>query len=205
MLEVIGVAAVFGLAAGFSPGPLMALVITQTLQYGVKEGIRVAAAPILTDAPIIILSIVIIGKLSSSGPVIGTIAALGGIYVLYLAYETATVKPVHLETTGVQPKSLRKGVLVNVLSPHPYLFWITVGGPYMITILPETTLGPWLFIISFYVMLIGSKIALSLVMGKFRSFLEGAVYLNAMRLLGSALALFGILLLRDSLIHFGLI
>ena len=205
MLEVIGAAAIFGLAAGFSPGPLMALVVTQTLQYGVKEGIMVAAAPILTDAPIIILSILVIGKLSATGPIMGTIAALGGIYVLYLAFETVTIKPVTLETGAAMPKSLRKGVLVNALSPHPYLFWITVGGPYMLTILPHNHAGPWLFIIPFYCLLLGSKIFLSLVIGKFRSFLQGRVYLTAMKVLGSALAVFGLLLLRDSLRHFGLL
>jgi threonine/homoserine/homoserine lactone efflux protein len=205
MLKIMLTAAVFGLAAGFSPGPLMALVVAQTLQYGVREGIMVAAAPILTDAPIIVLSILIIGNLSSTGPVIGAIAALGALYVLYLAYETMTIKPINLETTMVRPKSLRKGVLVNALSPHPYLFWITVGGPYMVTAWPEATGGPWLFIVPFYGLLIGSKIALSLIMGKFRSFLSGPIYLTAMRLLGAVLAVFGLLLLGDSLKHFSLI
>ncbi|HRY44622.1 MAG TPA: hypothetical protein P5164_11830, partial [Thermoanaerobaculia bacterium] len=29
------------------------------------------------------------------------------------------------------PQSLRKGVIVNLLSPNPYLFWMTVGAPAM--------------------------------------------------------------------------
>ena len=44
---------VFGLAAGLMPGPLLALVIQQTLRHGPGEGIKVAAAPLLTDLPIV--------------------------------------------------------------------------------------------------------------------------------------------------------
>jgi threonine/homoserine/homoserine lactone efflux protein len=29
------------------------------------------------------------------------------------------------------PKSLTKGILANALSPHPYLFWLSVGAPTM--------------------------------------------------------------------------
>ena len=35
----------FGLAAELSPGPLLVLVIQQTLRYGTSEGLKVAGAP----------------------------------------------------------------------------------------------------------------------------------------------------------------
>lgn len=43
---------IFGLSAGISPGPLLALVISETLKFGRKEGIKVAIAPLITDIPI---------------------------------------------------------------------------------------------------------------------------------------------------------
>ncbi len=46
-----------GLSAGFSPGPLMTVVISQTLHHGIKEGLKVAIAPLLTDLPIIAIII----------------------------------------------------------------------------------------------------------------------------------------------------
>ncbi len=33
---------ILGLAAGTSPGPLLALVFSETLKYGKKEGIKIA-------------------------------------------------------------------------------------------------------------------------------------------------------------------
>jgi threonine/homoserine/homoserine lactone efflux protein len=43
--------AALGLSAGVTPGPLLALVIAQTLTHGPREGGKVALAPLLTDAP----------------------------------------------------------------------------------------------------------------------------------------------------------
>ncbi len=43
-----------GLSAGLSPRPLMALVLSETINFGKKAGILVAFAPVLTDIPIIL-------------------------------------------------------------------------------------------------------------------------------------------------------
>jgi len=48
---------VFGLAGGFTPGPTTAVVVAQTIRFGFLDGIKVAIAPLLTDAPIVILSV----------------------------------------------------------------------------------------------------------------------------------------------------
>lgn len=41
---------VFGLAGGFSPGPTTTVVVSQTLRFGVLEGIKVAIAPALAQS-----------------------------------------------------------------------------------------------------------------------------------------------------------
>jgi threonine/homoserine/homoserine lactone efflux protein len=50
---IVTTALVFGLSAGLSPGPLMTLVIAETLKRGIPAGIRIAVAPLITDLPII--------------------------------------------------------------------------------------------------------------------------------------------------------
>jgi threonine/homoserine/homoserine lactone efflux protein len=48
MMEPSGIfttAVVFGLSAGLSPGPLLTLVIAETLKRGIAAGIRIAVAP----------------------------------------------------------------------------------------------------------------------------------------------------------------
>jgi threonine/homoserine/homoserine lactone efflux protein len=199
------VGGMFGLSAGLSPGPLMTLVVTQTLQHNAREGVFVAAAPILTDAPIILISFFILKELSTIEPVLGLIASVGGLYVLYLSYETIITGPVRAETSLIQPRSLRKGVLVNALNPHPYLFWATVGVPFILKAHQNNSIAPWLFIFSFYCFLTGSKVFIALIVGRFRTFLEGKIYLYLMRVLGAVLLGFAVFLLREALVYFKLI
>jgi threonine/homoserine/homoserine lactone efflux protein len=40
---------VLGFAAGISPGPLMAMTISESLQHGSREGVKVAISPLVTD------------------------------------------------------------------------------------------------------------------------------------------------------------
>jgi len=46
-----------GLYAGFSPGPLIALVISQAIKHGPKGGVKVAIAPLLSNSLVPILSV----------------------------------------------------------------------------------------------------------------------------------------------------
>ena len=50
----------FGSAGGFTPGPTITLVISQTLRHGVREGFKIAISPLITDAPIILLAIFVL-------------------------------------------------------------------------------------------------------------------------------------------------
>lgn len=116
-----------GLSAGFAPGPLLALVISETIQHGIGSGVRVALAPIVTDLPIIILTCFILSKLSGFHTILGIIALVGGCVIFYMGLECLRTKRVALDLGGIKPKSLTRGILANALSPHPYLFWITVS------------------------------------------------------------------------------
>ena len=55
VIDYFGKGTLLGLAAGFSPGPLTVLVIGETLRHGLRSGLQVAIAPILTDIPITIV------------------------------------------------------------------------------------------------------------------------------------------------------
>ncbi len=63
--------AVFGLTAGISPGPLLTLVISETIRHNKTEGVKIAVAPLITDIPIVLLTIFILSKMASSDIVLG--------------------------------------------------------------------------------------------------------------------------------------
>ena len=120
---------ILGFSAGIAPGPLLALVISETMDHGVRSGVKIALAPILTDLPIIFITLVILAKLSHFQYILGIISIIGGFFILYLGIESIRTKGINLNLKKSASKSLQKGIIVNILSPHPYLFWFSVGGP----------------------------------------------------------------------------
>lgn len=158
-----------GLSAGMSPGPLLALVITASLRSGLAGGLRVALAPLITDVPIIALSVLLAGYLSPAA--LRWVGIVGGLVVIWIGIETirsarkATL-PSDVNTQADPQRELWRGVLVNTLNPHPYLFWATVGGPALVS---GWRISPWhalAFIVPFYVLLIGSKMLVAWLVGR---------------------------------------
>ncbi|UCF93689.1 MAG: LysE family transporter [Desulfobacterales bacterium] len=203
MIDYLSTGAFLGLAAGFAPGPLLVLVIAETLRYNIKAGIKVALAPILTDLPIILGTVFILTKLSQFKTFLGCICVLGGLFVSYLGYESLKTCGVEMDLAESSSQSIRKGIVANALSPSPYLFWLSVGAPIMFKALKADLWAVTAFIASFYAFLVGSKIFLALVVGRSRSFLKGRVYIGIMRILGLLLFFFASLLWREGLGYFG--
>ena len=190
---------IFGLVAGISPGPLLALVISETLKHGKKEGILIAVAPLVTDLPIVFVSVLILAKLSHSHFILGVISIAGALFIGYLAYESITIKSSALNIKTINPKSLRKGIITNFLSPHPYLFWIAVGAPMALKAYRTNLLSAIFFIGGFYFLLVGSKITTALLIDKSRDILKSRVYLYTIKALGFILLGIAVLFAMDGL------
>ena len=205
MLSFLITGTILGLSAGFAPGPLLALVISETMEHGVTAGIKVALAPILTDLPIIILTIFILAELSGFHSVLGIISIIGAFFILYLGIENIRIKGITLDINKNSPRSFQKGIIVNALSPHPYLFWFSVGGPTTIKAMVQGLPTAISFVLSSYVLLVGSKIALAFLVGKSRTFLLGNKYIFTMRLLGLVLIILAGFLFRDGLHLLGIL
>ena len=78
---------------GLAPGPLLALVLAQTLRHGPREGCKIALTPLVTDAPIIALSLALAATLAKamaqSWPV--AVAFLCGFYLLLVGSKVLVV------------------------------------------------------------------------------------------------------------------
>lgn len=193
---------ILGLSGGLSPGPLLTLVISETLRHGVKEGIKIALAPLLTDLPIVAAAILVLSRLSDMQPIIGGIYLLGGGFLAYLAYESLCFKGADLEIGKVKPQSFKKGIIANFLNPSPYLFWISIGAPTVLKASESSITAASVFILSFYVLLVGSKVGVAVIAGKSRVFLKSDHYIYTMRGLGLILLIFALVFFRDGLRQF---
>jgi len=196
--------AVFGLTAGISPGPLLTLVISETLRHNKTEGVKIAVAPLITDIPIVLLTIFILSKMASSDIILGVISILGGIFIAYLGYDSIKSKGIEIDIQNLKLRSIRKGIIVNVLSPHPYIFWLMVGAPITIKAYQASPVAAFAFIIAFYVLLVGSKISIALVVDKSRAFLKNKVFIWTLRILGLVLLIFAILLIKEGMSYLGI-
>lgn len=193
----LGAGILLGLSAGFSPGPLLALVISQTLRHGMREGVKVALAPLITDLPIVLICFFLLSRFVHSQIALGGVSLVGGAFVFYLAFDSFRAEPLHQEMPDRPPQSLGRGVLVNFLSPHPYLFWLSVGAPMMLKAWLQSPLASAAFLAGFYVCLVGSKVLLAVLSGKYRQRLTGRAHRILLRVLGLLLLIFACLLLRD--------
>ena len=110
-----------------------------------------SCAPLLSDAPIIALSILILSHIPPSS--VQVLQIIGGLYLLYLAleaiktyrsYDTEKV----LQVSG--QNTLLKAVFVNLLNPNPYLAWSLVMGPLLLKAWQTAPSNGIVLLIGFY-------------------------------------------------------
>ncbi len=205
VLSTIGSGVVLGLSAGLSPGPLQTLVLAQSMRHGTREGLKVALVPLFTDVPVILVCILVLKRLSHFGPVLGAVSLVGTLFVLWLAWESFTVRGMEMADPDVDPKSLRRGALVNFLNPNVYVFWLTVGSPIILNAWAKTPLAAAGFLACLLGCLVGCKMTLAVIVGRSRHLLAGRGYVVVMRILGALLMLFALLMFRDGMRLLGIL
>lgn len=199
MVHFLIMGLVLGLSAGLTPGPLLTLVVSETLRYHVGAGIRVAVAPLMSDLPIVVVSVGLLSTMAGFKVVLGVISMMGGLVVFRMGVHGLKTRELAIEPEMSGRNALVKGVLVNVFSPHPYLFWISVGAPLVHQALAVNIAAAGAFILGFYLFLVGSKVVLALVVARSRTVIKGRAYVWIMRGLGVVLCLLALILLKDGL------
>ncbi len=66
-----------------------------------------------------------------------------------------------------------KGILTNLLSPHPWLFWLTVGAAILAQAIAKSWTVAAAFLTGFYALLVGSKVVIALLAGRSPSYSPG--------------------------------
>lgn len=186
---------VLGFAAAATPGPFQAYLLTQVARKGWQRTLPAALAPLVSDGPIIVVMLLILSGVSDRA--LAIIQVAGGLFMLYLAYESITA----LRSAGPDsPESQAalkpdRGIwhasLMNLLNPNPYIFWGTVGG---VTLLDAWRISPahaGMFVGGMYSLLTGGLALFIILFGKI-----GALSPRTNRWLGgvsaTVLCLFGL-------------
>ena len=122
-------------AMGFSvasmPGPILALIATETLRRGAWPGAQTAMAPMCVDACVMLPLVMVLQSSIPSGTGAVAMGLAGGVFLLWLGLQSFRAGSV-----AVAPDSQRgsrrlppflKGVLTQMMNPYAYIFWGTVG------------------------------------------------------------------------------
>jgi threonine/homoserine/homoserine lactone efflux protein len=185
-----------GLGAGLAPGPLMALVVTTTLAHGFRSGVRVALSPLVTDVVVIAVSVLVVGALPDRAT--AALGVAGGLYVAWLGVEALRERDVAVEDAPRNERDpLWRGALLNVLSPHPWVFWLAVGGPVLVSAWSSSAAEAAGFLLGFYLLLVGSKGVLAALVAGGRRRLDDRGLRTAHRVAGALLLLTGVLLVAE--------
>ena len=191
--------------SGLIPGPLFTLVVSETLKHGIKEGIKISASPLITDLPIILITILIFSRLSGTDHVLGIIAFTGSAFLIYLSYESLSFRGSVTDSGSQKSHAVRKGIIANFLNPSPYIFWFSIGAPTVVKAYKEGVLYALIFVIIFYSTLVGSKVIIALITGKSKNFLSSSYYVYLIRFLGVVLLFFAVIFIRSGLRYFGIV
>ena len=148
----------FGYAAGMTPGPLQAFLLTQTLRHGWRHSVWLVFSPLLSDGPIVALVLLVLQGASES--LLRIISLIGGAFVLTIAWglwrqlRRGAFEPEALAGEADAAESvwaaLRQAVLINALGPGPWLFWGTAMGPVVIETWRGSPPGAVAFVLGFY-------------------------------------------------------
>lgn len=201
MLSFAISAVLLGFSAGISPGPMTALVISETVKNGRGAGIRVAMAPLFSDAPIILVCYFILSKLQNNLVFLGVFSIIGAVFLFYLGYSSIRIKTFNTAVTPVHTPLL-KGILVNFLNPHPYVFWMTIGAAFILRTMQHSTAALIVFLAVFYLCLIGAKVILAFITGFGHKMLQEKTLLWLVRIMGGILIVFGFILAYEGLKYF---
>lgn len=199
IFPLLSAAFMLGLVSGLSPGPLLTLVVSESLQRGFRSGAAVSLSPLVTDVPIVLAMTVLAGALNSFKGIVGWMYLAGACYLVYLSVEAFRFRDRDADIVWSPRTSLLKGAVTNFLNPAPYLFWLTVGAPLLVEARSHSIAAVFGFLGIFYGMLVGSKLLLAGLVGKNRHVLSGRAYRLAMRFLGACLLFFALFFAKSGL------
>lgn len=107
--------ALLGITAALSPGPLMALLVAESMRGGLKSGAKVGISPLVTDVPFIIAAVIVAKGIESSQILLAAISFIGAGFLILLAIQNMRANRIDFKLSGEAAGSLRKGVVVNLL------------------------------------------------------------------------------------------
>jgi threonine/homoserine/homoserine lactone efflux protein len=159
-----------GFAGAVQPGPFQAYAIAETLKNGWRRSVWISLAPLISDGPIILLVLLVLSRVPPS--LQRSLHIVSGLFLLWLAWGAFSNWRVARQRQAIPQDpggtTMIKAVVMNLISPGPYIYWSLVAGPLFLEAFrsaPHRGIG---FLLGFYGTLVGTFGLIIMVFGKAR-------------------------------------
>jgi threonine/homoserine/homoserine lactone efflux protein len=144
------------------------------------------------------------GAITVLGIVGALVVAAFGLEILWSAHkmrnsevEMGSPKPTKLQRLPV----VAQGAMVNFLNPAPWIFWITAGSTILIGFWRESPTQAIIFLLAFYVTLVGAKVAIVVALAASRHRMNARTYRLILTASGILLLVTAIILILTHVIN----
>ena len=149
-----GISFVLALSGVLTPGPLLTITISESMRRGFITGPLLILGHGILELALIIAIVNGLGTFLKKGPVMGTVAIIGGPILLWMGWKMVKkTKGVYFsfkERSVEGSKTLHpvwSGILVSLSNPYWSLWWATVGLGYMMTAMEYGLMGLIVFFV----------------------------------------------------------
>jgi len=151
-------AALLGASAAASPGPFQALLLQRAARAGPWRALHLAAVPLVSDPPVVAACLLLLAGMPA-GLVRLLQLAGGGLLCWMGATALRELRragaAAAVEAPAAPARGFGQAVLVNLLNPNVWIFWSLVGGPLLAEALRRSPGAAALFLVAFYLPLVG--------------------------------------------------
>jgi threonine/homoserine/homoserine lactone efflux protein len=196
------IALILGTFAGLAPGPYTTMVAGTALEQGFTPAARLALAPLVADLPPLVVTALILKRLS--GGALMALGIIGGLMILYIGSRfllrwRAGELPLDPDHPDV-PRSARfwHVAVATAVSPVPWIFWLVVGSPLMLRSWSHSAAEGLLFIAIVFVTNIVTAIGLAWTASHGRKLLSARWQRRVLGGVGGVLVFAGVVLIYQA-------
>jgi len=160
LIQLFFSAMLVGFSGALVPGPMFTLVITRVAQKGFWASVFIVVGHAIAELAVLVIFLFGLIKYLQNEIVIKVIGILGGIGVLYLAYDmiSSSIRnkvriEFDLQEKEKNSKSKKnififfQGFLVSLINPYWYLWWVTIGAAFLLKSADFGNYGTFVFYI----------------------------------------------------------